>query len=170
MSAPAYEAVLHLRPSPRRWLGVLAICLVFVGIGLGLPGEGATFWIVNVVNPIFFGLGALIALAQFVPGVNGVSVDAEGLLIRSLGRRTRVGWGEVVGLFRPVRMPNQTLIGFDLAPPASEGRLARMNRATCGFHGALPDTYGMDPQDLADLLNRRLRAWRAARSGRPRPA
>ncbi|WP_375455763.1 hypothetical protein [uncultured Methylobacterium sp.] len=156
------DEVVRLSPSPYRWLGVLATSLVFVSIGVVVPSEGTGFWIVNVLGVGFFGLGALVALAQLVPGVSGLTIDRDGFVMKSLGRRHATAWGDVVGAFRVVRaVPAQPMIGYDLTPAKAQGRLARTNKAAYGLHAAIPDTYGRRIEELTALLNARLDRWRS---------
>jgi hypothetical protein len=44
------------------------------------------------------------------------------------------------------------MIGWD--PSHRVSKLGKTNKAIYGYVSALPDTYGMKAEDLADLLNR----------------
>jgi hypothetical protein len=44
------------------------------------------------------------------------------------------------------------MVGWDPLHPVS--KLGRANQAICGYAFALPDTYGLKAEELAELLNR----------------
>lgn len=46
------------------------------------------------------------------------------------------------------------MVAWNFSPDHSpKGRAGAISKALCGYEAALPDTYGMKPQDLAALLN-----------------
>jgi len=67
-----------------------------------------------------------------------------------------IRWGEV-SEFRVVAVPRyRRVVVFDLARTRNL-RLQKLGRALVGAGEALPDTYGLKPQKLAETMNQ----WRA---------
>ena len=136
-----------LRPSRTRWLLVLAIGLLFAVGGVWMIQDGK--WI--------FGLVALIAAVAMLPGAGGLILDREGFDVTSLFRRYRIRWQDTAD-FAAVSIPpaHQKMVGYnDLK--RSSSRLAKMNVAIVGRDAAIPDTYGLSADALAQLMAQ----WRA---------
>lgn len=147
-----------LRPSPLKWLGVLAICAALAWVGLAIrPTQALLGW--SCAG--FFGLGAVAAALNLLPGRSGLVLDEDGFEVVSLLRRWRVRWDEVAR-FGETRAGMQRLVGFDFVDGARpQVRLQRVNRGLSGYHGTLPDTYGLPVSDLVA----RLESWRRRRAG-----
>ncbi|TYT26086.1 hypothetical protein FZO89_07340 [Luteimonas viscosa] len=147
-----------LRPSPMKWLAMLAICAVFVWIGLRVMG---THPLVGWSCIVFFGLCGALAVLNLIPGASALVLDADGFEIVSLFRRSRVRWNDVAR-FGETRVGLQRLVGFDFVDGhAGSDRLRRVNRNLSGFQAALPDTYGLSANELATRMEARLAAQRA---------
>jgi hypothetical protein len=162
-----------LRPGRVTWLLVLGISLTFVVGGLlalfwprqpGAPEkEGA--WIMWACVG-FFGLCAVVALLQFLPQSSCLRLGAEGFTIRTLYREQTYRW-EDVDTFGVTRVRLNKMVGFNFAPHFQRAaRLRRVSAALVGFEGALPDTYGMKAEELADLMNQYKYRHEAAPEGR----
>src|SRR5690606_2230566 len=154
MSTPAAITEI-LRPSPLKWLAMGAISAGFVWIGsVIMPTHPVLAWSCIV----FFGLCAALAVLNLLPGGSRLLLDADGLEMVSLFRRSRIRWAEVAR-FGETRVGMQRLVGFDLVEGGRGGeRLQRINRRVSGFHGALPDTYRLDVGELVRRLDARLPA------------
>jgi hypothetical protein len=151
-------AVETLRPSPAKWLAMVAISAAFVWMGTGIM---ATHPLVAWACIVFFGLCGAIGLLNLVPGASRLLLDDDGFEIVSLFRRTRVRWADVAR-FGTSRMGLNTLVGFDFVDGyRGSDRLRRINRGLSGFQAALPDTYGLKAGELAERMAARLAAWRA---------
>lgn len=87
-------------------------------------------------------------------------LDTQGLEVFQGVKRSSSRWidtGEFSVVDANVMAPTPYLmVAFDDAKLA-QGTLASLNRSLIGHTGALPDTYGLDPYELAWLLNE----WRA---------
>jgi hypothetical protein len=162
-----------LRPSRLKWLLVLGISLTFVVGGLlalfwpgraGAPQrEGA--WVMWLCVG-FFGLGVVVCLLQFLPRSSFLRLDGEGFTIRTLYRERTYRW-EDVDTFGVTVVSFNKMVGFNFAPHFDRAaRLRRVNKAIAFFEGALPDTYGMKAEDLADLMNEYKCRHEAATGGR----
>jgi hypothetical protein len=150
------EAALRevLRPRKATWALVLLICAGFVAIGVLVlrdPRAAADrTWAASAT--IFFGLGVLIALLQFVPGSSYLLLTPEGLTIRTMWRTTSYRWVDIERFGVAAQ-----LVGLNFVPAYPRGRLARalmkLNRTLTGFEAALPDNYGRNRAELAAYLN-----------------
>ncbi|MDH5835176.1 PH domain-containing protein [Luteimonas kalidii] len=155
---PATGATEVLRPSPGKWLAMVAISGALVWIGTRILG---THPLVGWSCIVLFGLCGALAVLNLVPGASRLVLDADGFEIVSLFRRTRVRWPEV-SRFGSTRVGMHRLVGFDFVDGhAGSERLRRVNRNLSGFQAALPDTYGRSAGDLAAQLDARLAAHRA---------
>lgn len=156
MSTDDLGDTLVLRPSLWKLLLMLAGSLAFVAIGVFImPAGDWTRWLVIG----FFGLCGAAFLAQLLPGASYLKLDRDGFTFAALFRTTRVGWTEV-SPFTAGYISVNRMVQFDL----SDERLnadgtrttAAIARGLTGASGALPDTYGMKADALAELMNR----WR----------
>jgi hypothetical protein len=143
----------RLRPSKARaWL-LFAGSAAFTAAGLLMisSAKGFAAWMVTM----FFGACLLIAVVQLLPNASWLELQPEGFIVRSLYRQGLLTRWTQVSEFGTARFSwGNTLVVFDDSQPATQ-RLAKANRALFGFTSALPDTYGMKADALADLLNRR---------------
>ena len=146
-----------LRPSRLSWLLVLAISLAFVVGGLlalfgprpAKPEDAWGMWL--CVG--FFGLVAGVALLQFLPQSSFLRLHADGFTVRTLYREATYRW-EDVDTFGVMVVRLHKMVGFNYAPHFDRAkRLRRAVAAVAGFEGALPDTYGMKAEELANLMN-----------------
>lgn len=145
---PIPEDGLRLRPSPRKWLVVLAIAATFTAVGTMMVGDGASGgWFVT----IFFGLCTAIGLVVLLPGSMFLEVRRDGFETSHLFRRRRFAWSEV-GRFSAVEVVSRPMVAFDRIG-AAPSRLGKLSAAIAGANDALPDTYGMDAAELAALMN-----------------
>ncbi|WP_238345815.1 hypothetical protein [Luteimonas saliphila] len=155
---PAAGTAETLRPSPAKWLAMVAISAVFVWIGLRIMG---THPLIGWSSLVFFGLCGGLAVLNLLPGASCLVLDEDGFEIVSLFRRSRVRWTEVAR-FGETRVGLHRLVGFDFVDGhAGSDRLRRVNRNLSGFQAALPDTYGLSARDLAARMDVRLAAHRA---------
>lgn len=147
--------VLPLELAPTRWkyalLLLLSVGFVAMGVYLLPAGQGMLAW--GCIG--FFGLCALVFAISLLPNASGLRLEDTGFVVRSLFRSHRTEWKDVGG-FRPVRIGNRVVVGFDYIPGAlsPNARLRRVSSALAGVEGALPDNYGLSAEALADLLNR----------------
>ena len=88
------------------------------------------------------------------PNAGGLTLDREGFEARSLFRRHRYQWRTVSTFSIGQIGPGANMVMYD--DPTERGKLANWNRQQFGRSSALAETYGLDPEALAELLN----AWR----------
>lgn len=166
--------LLVLTPRPWKWLGVLMVSLVL--------GFGGWLMITDPDNDtrqgmgwfclVFFGLGAVVAIIQLIPGSSRVVVTSKGIYRTALYRRHFFAWTDIerFGVAEwttwhgPFRQRHRQ-IGIRFKPGSQVRkrwpRAALLSEALGGYHGALPDNYGHKHRDLADLLNLMLTEHRA---------
>ncbi len=148
---------LYPKKSSALWL--LLVCLLFVIAGIWMGNSNG--WI-GYACAVFFGLGIPIALIQLLPGSSYLRLDETGLVIRHLFRDHRVLWQDVdqffvVGL-KQTGITVYKVVGFNFVPSYDRQRIARHFAIAIGkCEGALPETYGMSAEELADKLNSYLR-------------
>ena len=150
-----------LRPGKGRWALVLLGSAAFVGIGcwMAIDSPKDRFWAYTGIG--FFGLCAVIALIQFIPGSSFLRIRADGITIRSLWRTTFYRWSDIER-FGATEFTTggarQRMVGLDFSatyPHRDRAQtIKKFNRALTGFEGALPDNYGWDYVELAAHLNR----------------
>ncbi|HET9789479.1 MAG TPA: hypothetical protein VFP47_20255, partial [Pyrinomonadaceae bacterium] len=84
----------------------------------------------------------------------------KGFTVRTLYRSEKYRWAEVER-FGVTRIGGNKMVGFDFSREYDKHHVGRQVAAgISGYEGALPDTYGMKPERLAELLNE----WKARRS------
>ena len=131
---------------------MLLLSLVLTLGGLLMVGDGRH--VVGGFVACFFGLCSVASLALAV--VRGrLELRPEGMRVTHLGRRLPVLQWRYCRDFRAWSPgPGTTLVAFqyDGPEPRWRGRLAAAGRRLSGANAALPDTYGMDPRTLCELL------------------
>lgn len=141
-------------------------CLAYIALygDLGVV-ENAFLWL----GVILVAAASPIMLLAILRGAT-LRLDADGLQIFQGLKRTKMAWRDVsefsvadAGALSPNR---HLMVVFD-ERSAKDGAVAAFNRSLVGRSGGLPDTYGMDPSELAWLLNE----WRArALASQPPPS
>lgn len=138
---------LVLSPLLVRRLGLLAVCGAFTVIGIAMIRDGhpAGPWGVGV-----FGTGLGIALLQCLPAASSLRLDAEGMTIRTLYRSRTRRWSEIevfgIGWIGPSRRVMYNLVQEPGARPTASRRMVGMDEV-------LPESYGLSPDALCDLLH-----------------
>jgi len=142
-----------LRPDRRRIVLFFLACLGFVAIGItpiAWHGPSAIVWLCI----LFFGICGAAFLAQLFPGASYLHIRGNGFEYCSLFRKSPLILWQDVSDFRVVRIPpsGKRMVVFDWdAAPGYGAR--RFNRSLIGATDGLPDSYGLRPEELAELLN-----------------
>ncbi len=131
---------------------------MFVIVGIWLAQD--TGWI-GYLCAGFFALGVPVAIIQLLPGSSYLRIADDGLSFANLYRETNIPWSAIdhfsVVTIKQTGITVNKMVGFNFVPtyePAKIGR--RISTAIAQCEGALPDTYGLTAEELADLLNERL--------------
>lgn len=139
-----------LYPGKLKWGLVSLIGLSFAlgGVFMIRDGQGGMAWFVT----IFFGLTAVVGLLQLFGKGSSLTLTREGFQIRNMGRDMKlVRWQECSG-FGVASVGAAKMIVYDHLHDRDKA-LGQVNQSLVGGSSALPDTYGMKPQELADLMN-----------------
>ena len=142
------ETSLQFRPSRWKHVGLLAICSGFVVLALLLE-HSALAW----VTEVFFGLGALVALASLMPGSSFLRIEPDRLLVRTLYRTWSLERTQVAE-FYTAPVGGREVVCWSYVPEYKRQLRGRaFARAISGVEAALPDTYGLPAAELAAVLN-----------------
>jgi hypothetical protein len=142
-----------LKPSRRKWVLVLCICVLFTAGGALLASAGELWGWVALV---FFGLGIPVSALVLAGRINGLRLAPEGFTIRSL-RSSTFAWDDVEE-FGTFETRGGTMVGFRFVATNDKAWLGRsLAYQMSKYEGALPDTYGMKPEELVALME----SWRA---------
>jgi hypothetical protein len=138
------------RTRPLKMALLALVSGVFVCIGLWLlPREP----VIALACIIFFGLCASVGLVGLLPNSSYLTLTEQGFLFASLFRKHFVAWSSVQ-TFVPVRIQSNSMVGWIYSSEfRGSTRLRRASTAIAGVEAALPDTYGMPAEQLADLMN-----------------
>lgn len=106
---------------------------------------------------VFFGLGVIVYTIQLLPNSSYLHLTPEGFTFCFLFRSHTVPW-HLARDFAVIRVRIRvgwfTRVVWKYSPDfAAHPKARALSRAFCGYDGELPDSYGMRPQELADLLN-----------------
>jgi hypothetical protein len=142
-----------LYPSRKKWLLVCAGSALFAIGGVWMVRSGE--WM-GWLPLIFFSLVALVAAVAMLPGAGALTLGREGFEITNLFRRHPTRWQDALR-FTTARIPpaTQRWVVYDDTSQSAK-RIAKINVEVVGRNAALPDTYGLSPDDLGHLMMR----WR----------
>lgn len=141
-----------LRSSRGKWFGILLVSLGFVAASVFVMFVGKV--VVGYVAIGFFGLCAIVGAIGLIKPISVLRITQKDLKLVGWRRVTTYGWDEI-DHFGVARMQHGKLVGITLVPahPGATSKWAKLNLGICGYHAALPDTYGMSAEGLTDLLN-----------------
>lgn len=152
-------AAVVLRPSPWKWLGVGAVCLLFMIGGAWMVRQGE--WI-GWLCLAFFGAGLLVSAISLLSNANYLRLDSDGFTMCSLYRAHTYRWADVTG-FGVGRILTNKMVMFNFDPTYERTPgLRSFNVNLVGYEAGLPDSYGLTHEALADLLNEYKNASREA--------
>ncbi len=156
-----------LYPKRRSAVFYLLIGIGFVVLGLWMAeSEG---WI-GYACAGFFALCIPVGVVQLLPSSTYLEIKPEGFTICSMFRKTSVQWDVVDEFFvvtmKQTGMTVHKMVGFNYVPSYDRSRIGRrVGKAIAKCEGALPDTFGMKAEELAELLNSKLAAFWAGEQG-----
>ena len=140
-----------LRPSRTKWLAVAFGSLAFVLIGIWMVRCGEMLGWVGIA---FFGLCLSVSLICMLPNASYLRLTHDGFTMCSLFRAHTIGWDDVTG-FGVGRVFANKMVMFNFVESYRRfPKLRAFNSEVVGFEAAIPDSYGLRHEDLADLLNR----------------
>jgi hypothetical protein len=133
---------LELHPSRTRWGTILAVCIFLVLCDFYLISQQdiAILW----VGVVIFTLVGAMAAVQFY-GAGGMLLERTQFRYRLLFAEKSFRWDDVTPFYAG-NAGLMKLVGFRTSEDIEKKKPARM----------VPDTYGLHPDELAELLN----SWR----------
>lgn len=149
---------LVLKPKEAKYVGLILFCLALgaAGVSMARSGKAAGWFVAGL-----FGVGGLVLTIQLLPGASYLALKPEGFVMCSFFRPWAFSWTDVDS-FSVGSMGRNKVVTFRFSESYQKQTGARkLARAISGAEAALPDTYGMDAEELARLLNE----WRN-RAGR----
>jgi hypothetical protein len=138
----------------------LSLAFVAGGVWLIRTGEAGGWLALG-----FFGPCAVLALLVPLATRNHLRLDPDRFTVTTPVLTRTYRWAEVDHFF-PVGDGTSGAVAFDLAAasPRRRGTSQRLTRRLFGYDDALPQTYGLPPERLAELLNN----WKAGATGAAR--
>jgi hypothetical protein len=125
------------------------ICAGFSVIGAVTIKTGE--WVQWVVL-IFFGIGTVVIGIALIPGSSYLELTPEGFCGCSLFRRSLTRWSSTAA-FRVGWLANRNAVMFDNPDGQTRTKLQIANQRVSGCDGALTEDYGVNPYDLAKMMN-----------------
>lgn len=147
--APDVELPVTFRSGYRRLLAVAGLVLAVAALMIRCRA-GSAF-----SNGLagFLAIAALVLFVLCLPQASYLRLTAAGLEFSNRFRRDFVRWSEIAR-FRVTDLGGHSIVGWDYVPGHSRSRpLQPVASAIAGVDGALPETYGLSGEDLAQLLN-----------------
>jgi hypothetical protein len=150
---PDGHSEIVLRPGRVKTILLLCFCLIFpIGPLIRTPAPDEWYiWLIGA----FFGLCALVFAVQLIPSSTYLRLSPQGFTVRSLFRTAPMILWRDVSEFQVAVLPRQKLVVYE-STATTMPTLRKINRALVGAGEALPNSFGLKPQELADLMN----AWR----------
>ena len=151
--------VVILRHGRVRALFIVFICVVAVAGLWSIRDEAgrATIWVAII---LFSGFGIFAGILRLLPGASYLRLDQTGLTYCAAFFPVRVAWDDVAefGVVAKDAGHAYATVGFNFVPSYTENVAGReLAKSVNGWEGALPGTYGRRAEELADLMNERLR-------------
>jgi hypothetical protein len=144
------EEMERLRASKTKMMLLVVGSSAFVSIGVWMADRGP---LIGYAIIVFFGLCGLVGAVGLLPGSSYLELSPDGFLICSLYRKWFVRWVDVEE-FIPIRIQLNAMVGWNYSPIYQGGAIGRtVSAALSGVEAALPDTYGMNASELAQLMN-----------------
>ncbi|HRE16496.1 MAG TPA: STM3941 family protein [Rhodocyclaceae bacterium] len=150
-SDTVFTLPMRLYPARVKALGLLVGSVLFVLGGLFLLDENP---VIGYSGIAFFGLCALVFLVQLaLPNSSYLELTEDSFTYASLFKKTTVPWRDVAA-FRVATISRNKMVGWTVSSTYDGPRTGlAISNALTGTHGALPDTFGMKAEDLAELMN-----------------
>lgn len=147
---PSIQTPITLRPSRAQATLLFIICLGFVVGGILMVREGE---LMGYFCGGFFALCLPVFALQFHPKAAYLHLASDGFTVCSLFRAHTVRWSHVREFAVILVGPNRMVAWNFTSDYPATGRARAISKSLSGYEAALPDTYGMKPQELADLMD-----------------
>jgi len=149
------EKTQTLRPTKVKNVVNLLISAAFVSLGVWLGLRGST---VGWFCAAFFGIGIVVFVLNLLPNSSFLALNNQGFTVRALYREHSYRWTDVeafrVGIIGTLGWKRTRMVVFNFSSEYhATPRLRKIALAVAGSEGALPDTYGLTLDQLADKMN-----------------
>jgi hypothetical protein len=148
------DGILLLKPRKTRQVRLLITSLIFVLIGVCmLEKHNMLGWL-----PLsFFGLAVLVFAVNLLPNSSYLRLTNDGFEVRQLFRSNFYKWSDVqdfqAGAQHQHGIPIRTYVAFNFASTYPKAPKARaLAKVMTGSEGQLADNFGMEAQNLAELM------------------
>jgi hypothetical protein len=109
--------------------------------------------LVGYLCAAFFGSCLLVFAVQLLPKSSYLHLGPDTFTFCALFRSHTVRWRDIES-FSVVRIGLIRMVAWNFAPDYKEQRVGRASsRRIAKVEAALPDTYGMKPQELAEFMD-----------------
>lgn len=172
---------LLLRSSKRKAIVLLFASLVLAAtaFAMAISGDGVDR-IVGLVGVIFFGLGAAVSLINAATNQSYLLLTRDGFQMHGIRKTKMIPWSDLAAIgvttFGSPMRAKMVMFSFrpgakslDSYPQWARG-LRSLNRSLTGLDGALPDTYGLKAEKLADLMGQWWSRFDTSRANHDEPA
>ncbi len=139
-----------LRPSQMKLVGLCVLTAILVAAGVFCVRTG--YRVIGWLDIAFFGMCIAVFAVMMLPGAGYLRLREDGFEMCSLFRRSYLPW-HAVEVFEVGRIGLNKRVVFNLNRDVGMDKARAVARSISGWEGALPDTYGMSAQALADLMN-----------------
>lgn len=137
-----------LRTSRKKMLLMLLGSLMFVAVGLWMQADHPVSGYASI---IFFGLCAVVSCVNLFPNSSYLRLTREGFTICSMFRCRSIEWRHVSN-FGVTRIGTRKMVGWN--PLHAPSKLGKTTKRMFCYVSALPETYGLSAEELAELMNR----------------
>lgn len=157
-----------LYPSKLRWIIIGIMCGLFLSLSLDLLERGYSTG--ALIMLVISGIGLLMAFFQLFTWISFLRLDNDGFECCSFGTSFERSWSEVSDFAVSMRSTGllnmNEMVVFNDAP-SEDHMLAGLSRLLVRRTGALPDTYGMKADALAEMMTQYKQAYDALRTNMP---
>ena len=160
MRSATEDAPIVLAASKRKAVLLFLGSGAFVAIGVFMVVSGETKGWFPLV---FFALCLIVSVVLLLPGSTNLTIDRDGIHVKSLFRLTHIRWSDVdsfyVGSIR-TGPASTKMIGIAYADSYQGQKTGRrVAAALAGMEGGIPNQYQASAEELCELLNRAKRRF-----------
>lgn len=143
-----------LRPGTTKWKWMLWGSGAFAAIGAVMVASGET--VDGGMALAFFGVCTALSAFMLYSRNQTLTLRSDGFEVRHMGRNWSYAWQDV-SEFKTWHRKQSGITymkAVTFSPLNEKGSLLKtVNKKLAGNEGSLPDTYGMDGEELAELMN-----------------
>jgi hypothetical protein len=119
------------------------------GIGMGIYKDSTIGWVITGL----FGFAAIASLIPMLPNQSYLKLDKHGFTVRSMFQTVKIAWHEVES-FASTKRSHKEIVTYSYVNKTKKNRNYINVENLIGKVEVLPDVYGMQAGELAELLER----------------